>query len=317
MKSDRPSSVDPGAPPQSLRPASRLEQKTLNTEVFSLRPAQQRDRAVLVRMDSAQAGQVTSLDAPEIRLGRQLGNSIVIDDEGLSRVHARVYYDGIVYRIQDLRSSNGTYVNGTRIDEAPLTDGSVLQLGPKVCFRFSLTDENQERILQKLYENSVHDPLTGAYNRLFFLERLSAELSYAARHKAPASLLMFDVDRFKAVNDTYGHPAGDAVLKQIAATARELVRVEDVLARYGGEEFVVLLRGIGLSGAGRAAERIRVSIEKAPTLVDGQAISTTVSIGAASLACIGKPDSDALISVADRRLYLAKNGGRNRVVSQD
>jgi two-component system cell cycle response regulator len=317
VKSDRPSSVDPGAPPQSLRPASRLEQKTLNTEVFSLRPAQQRDRAVLVRMDSAQAGQVTSLDAPEIRLGRQLGNSIVIDDEGLSRVHARVYYDGIVYRIQDLRSSNGTYVNGTRIDEAPLTDGSVLQLGPKVCFRFSLTDENQERILQKLYENSVHDPLTGAYNRLFFLERLSAELSYAARHKAPASLLMFDVDRFKAVNDTYGHPAGDAVLKQIAATARELVRVEDVLARYGGEEFVVLLRGIGLSGAGRAAERIRVSIEKAPTLVDGQAISTTVSIGAASLACIGKPDSDALISVADRRLYLAKNGGRNRVVSQD
>jgi len=317
VKSDRPSSVDPGAPPQSLRPASRLEQKTLNTEVFSLRPAQQRDRAVLVRMDSAQAGQVTSLDAPEVRLGRQLGNTIVIDDEGLSRVHARVYYDGIVYRIQDLRSSNGTYVNGTRIDEAPLTDGSVLQLGPKVCFRFSLTDENQEKILRQLYENSVHDPLTGAYNRLFFLERLGAELSYAARHKAPASLLMFDVDRFKAVNDTYGHPAGDAVLRQIAATARELVRVEDVLARYGGEEFVVLLRGIGLSGAGRAAERIRASIEKAPTLVDGQTISTTVSIGAASLACIGKPDSDALISVADRRLYLAKNGGRNRVVTQD
>lgn len=316
MKSDRPTSVDPGAPPQSLRPASRLEQKTINTEVFSLRPAQQRDRAVLVRMDSGQAGHVTSLDAPEIRLGRQLGNTIVIDDEGLSRVHARVFYDGAFYRVQDLQSSNGTYVNGARIEEAPLTDGSVLQLGPKVCFRFSLTDENQEKILRQLYENSVHDPLTGVYNRHFFLERLNAELAYAGRHKAPASLLMLDVDHFKLVNDTYGHPAGDAVLKQIAATAKELVRIEDVLARYGGEEFVVLLRGIGLSGAGRAAERIRGAIEKAPTILEGQAISTTVSIGAASLACVGKPDSEALVSLADRRLYLAKHGGRNRVVSQ-
>lgn len=316
VKSDRPSSVDPGAPPLSLRPASRLEQKTLNTEVFSLRPSPSRDRAVLVRMDSAQAGHVTSLDGPEVRIGRQLGNTIVIDDEGLSRVHARVYYDGAQYRAQDLGSSNGTYVNGTRIAEAMMADGAVLQLGPKVCFRFSVTDENQERILRQLYENSVHDPLTGVHNRQFFVERLNSELAYAGRHKAPASLLMFDVDHFKQVNDTYGHPAGDAVLKNIAVRAKELVRVEDVLARYGGEEFVVLLRGIGLSGAGRAAERIRAAIEKTNTEVDGHSITSTVSIGAASLACVGKPDAEALISLADRRLYLAKHAGRNRVVTQ-
>jgi len=296
---------------------SRLEQKTLNTEVFSLRPAQQRDRAVLVRMESAQAGHVTSLDGPEVRIGRQLGNSIVVDDEGLSRSHARVYYDGTHYRVQDLGSSNGTYVNGTRINEAPLYDGAVLQLGPKVCFRFSLTDENQENILRQLYESSVHDPLTGAYNRHFFLERLNAELAYAGRHKAPASLLMFDVDHFKRVNDTYGHPAGDAVLKSIASIGMELLRVEDVLARYGGEEFVVLLRGITLSGAARAGERIRAGIEREVTRVEDHAIRVTVSIGAASLACVGRPDSEALISLADRRLYLAKHAGRNRVVAQD
>jgi diguanylate cyclase (GGDEF)-like protein len=268
-------------------------------------------------MDSAQAGHVTSLDGPEVRIGRQLGNTIVVEDEGLSRVHARVYYDGVQYRVQDLQSSNGSYVNGTRINEAPLADGAVLQLGPKVCFRFSVTDEGQEKILRHLYESSVHDPLTGAYNRHFFLERLNSELAYAGRHKAPASLLMFDVDHFKAVNDTYGHPAGDFVLKNIASVAMELLRVEDVLARYGGEEFVVLLRGIGLSGAVRAAERIRAGIERETSHVDTHAINTTVSIGAASLACVGRPDSEALISLADRRLYLAKHAGRNRVVAAD
>jgi diguanylate cyclase (GGDEF)-like protein len=300
----------------SLRPTSRLEQKTLNTEVFSIRPAQRRDRAVLVRMDSAQAGQVTSLDGPEVRIGRQLGNGIVVDDEGLSRVHARVYYDGLHYTVQDLKSSNGTYVNSQRIVEAPLADGAVLQLGPKVCFRFSLTDENQEKILRQLYESSVTDPLTGAYNRHFFLERLKAELAYAARHKAPASLLMFDVDQFKLVNDTYGHPVGDAVLRTIASTALELLRLEDLLARYGGEEFVVMLRGIALPGAARAAERIRAGIAQRPTHVAEHVIPATVSIGVASLTCVGKADSESLIALADRRLYLAKHAGRNRVVME-
>src|SRR5262249_553774 len=122
-------------------------------------------------------------------------------------------------------------------------------------------------------------------------------------------------DHFKKVNDTYGHPTGDAVLKKIASTAMDLLRVEDVLARYGGEEFVVLLRGIGLSGAARAGERIRVAIAKEPVAVDDLTIPVTVSIGGASLACVGKPDSEALISLADRRLYLAKHAGRNRVVT--
>ena len=267
-------------------------------------------------MDSIQAGQVTSLDGPEIRIGRNAINSLVVDDEGMSRSHVRVFYEGGQYFAEDLGSSNGTYVSGRRIEKLALFDGAVVQLGPRVCFRFSVTDENQENILRQLYESSVRDGLTGAYNRHFLVERLASELAYASRHNAQASVLMFDVDHFKKVNDTYGHPTGDAVLRSIAAVTLRLLRVEDVFARYGGEEFVVLLRGVSLRGAERAGERLRASIESTPTQMEGQIIPATVSVGCASLACGERPDANAIIAIADRRLYLAKRAGRNRVVAE-
>jgi two-component system cell cycle response regulator len=298
----------------SLKP-SRLEQKTLTNEGFSLWPAQQRNRAVLVRMDSVQAGHVTSVDGPEIRIGRSGDNAIVVDDDGMSRVHVRVFYEDGQYVAEDLGSSNGTYVNGERIERYALSDGVVLQLGPRVYFRFSITDEKQEKILRQLYESSVRDSLTGAYNRHFFLERFSAELAYATRHSSQASLLMFDVDHFKKVNDTYGHPAGDAVLKGVAAATTRLLRTEDIFARYGGEEFVVLLRGIGLPGAARAGERLRRALEELRTRSDDVLIAVTVSVGVVSTTCAPRPDAETLITVADRRLYAAKGAGRNRVVA--
>jgi two-component system, cell cycle response regulator len=316
VKSDPPTPFDSVASAIGAKQPSRLEQKTLTSEAFSLRPPNMRDRAVLVRMDSIQAGQVTSLDGPEIRIGRHPDNAMVIDDEGMSRVHARVFYEDGRYVAEDLGSSNGTYLNGERIDKVELYDGAVLQLGPRVCYRFSLTDEQQENVLRQLYEASVRDSLTGAYNRHFFLERLSMELAYAGRHNAQASVLMLDVDHFKKVNDTYGHPAGDAVLKNVAAATLRLLRVEDVFARYGGEEFIVLLRGVSLRGAERAAERIRVVVEELRTRVEGTLVPVTVSLGCASVACAGRLDAETLIAIADRRLYAAKRAGRNRVVAE-
>jgi two-component system cell cycle response regulator len=301
--------------PAGAQPA-RLEQKTLTAEAFSLRPPQNRDRAVLVRMDSIQAGQVTSLDGPEIRIGRNAVNAIVVDDEGMSRSHVRIYYENGQYFAEDLGSSNGTYVSGRRIEKLILFDGAVIQLGPRVCFRFSVTDENQEKILRQLYESSVRDGLTGAYNRHFLVERLASELAYAGRHNAQAAVLMFDVDHFKKINDTHGHPAGDAVLRGIAATTYRLLRAEDVFARYGGEEFIVLLRGVSLRGAERAGERLRLAIEASPTQIEGQVLSTTVSVGCASIACAERLDAETIIAIADRRLYLAKRAGRNRVVAE-
>ena len=309
--------------PQESTPAAavsaqpiRVEQKTLTADAFSLRPPQNRDRAVLVRMDSIQAGQVTSLEGPEIRIGRNTINAVVVDDEGMSRSHVRVFYENGQYFAEDLGSSNGTYVSGRRIEKLALFDGAVIQLGPRVCFRFSVTDENQESILRQLYESSVRDGLTGAYNRHFLVERLASELGYAGRHNTHASVLMFDVDHFKKVNDTHGHPSGDAVLRNIAAITHRLLRLEDVFARYGGEEFIVLLRGVSLRGAERAGERLRHAIESNPTPVEGRIIPATVSVGCASLACAERLDAAMIIAIADRRLYLAKRAGRNRVVAE-
>ncbi len=304
------------APSVSVRPPSRLEQQTLTNEVFSLRPApQESDRAVLVRMDSVQAGHVVSLGGVETRIGRHPDNNAVVDDEGISRSHARVFYREGCYFAEDLDSSNGTYVNGERIQKAVLTDGAVVQLGPRVCFRFSLTDENQEKILRKLYEASVRDGLTGAYNRHFFLERLGAEIAYAARHSSHAALLMFDVDHFKKVNDTHGHQAGDSLLKAIAASTAALLRQEDVFARYGGEEFVLLLRGVTRVGAERAGERLRHAIEKLQIPFGEKLLTATISIGCASMECTEQPSTEVLVALADRRLYVAKRNGRNRVVA--
>jgi len=315
VKSERPhlDSIEPSS--RSSYQPPRQEQKTLVNEAFSLRPPNLRKRAVLVRMDSVHAGQVTSLDGPEARIGRHPDNTIVVDDDGLSRVHARVYYYEGVYVVEDLGSSNGSYVNGQRVDARTLFEGAVLQFGPSVCFRFSITDENQEKILRQLYETSVRDGLTGAYNRHFFVERLSGEVSYASRHAAQASIVMYDVDQFKKINDTYGHQAGDDVLRNLAATTRKHLRVEDVFARYGGEEFIVLLRGVSLRGAERAAERLRQYIVEAPTESGGEVIEATVSMGCASVDCIEQRDAETLIAVADRRLYIAKGAGRNRVVA--
>ncbi|HVU05662.1 MAG TPA: GGDEF domain-containing protein [Polyangiaceae bacterium] len=313
MEKAPPSQSKP--PVVSVEPA-RLEQKTLTTEAFSLRPPKMRDRAVLVRMDGIQAGQVASLDGPETRIGRNAVNTIVVDDEGMSRSHVRVFYEDGQYFAEDLGSSNGTYVNGDRITRKTLSDGVVLQLGPRVCFRFSLTDEHQEKILRQLYESSVRDGLTGAYNRHFLKERLATEVAYAARHNSQTAVVMFDVDHFKKVNDTYGHPAGDAVLKTVSATTHRMLRTEDILARYGGEEFVLLLRGVGLTGAAKAGERLRRAIEASTTTTGGEVIRVTVSVGCATAACAERLDPDAIVSIADRRLYLAKKSGRNRVVAE-
>ncbi|HVW30054.1 MAG TPA: GGDEF domain-containing protein [Polyangiaceae bacterium] len=293
----------------------RFEQRTLtNVNVSASIPLPaQRDRAVLVRMDEGQAGQVIPADGPDLRIGRHPTSTLVIDDDGISRSHARIVRRGAAYFIEDLKSSNGTYVNGARVESVELTEGSLVQLGPRVRFRFSIVDEHQERILRQLYESSVRDALTGVFNRAYFLERLGGELAYANRHSSDASLLLLDIDHFKKINDTFGHPGGDAVLRTFAATVRKVLRVEDIFARYGGEEFIVLLRGIAIEGAARAGERLRRAVALSPTDFGAQRIECTVSIGCASLSC-GERSAQGLIATADRRLYAAKHAGRDRVI---
>lgn len=173
--------------------------------------------------------------------------------------------------------------------------------------------DNTVSLLTELHSSSTRDALTGAYNRRRFDERLRAEIAYANRHGTDVGLVMMDLDHFKEVNDTRGHLAGDRVLATVAETLQRELRTEDVLARYGGEEFAVIARGANVEQVGLLAERLRRRIEMLELRAEGAAFRVTISAGCAALSSCGGTDGESLVGAADRRLYEAKHGGRNRV----
>jgi diguanylate cyclase (GGDEF)-like protein len=276
-----------------------------------------RDRAVLQRMDGVLAGQLHVLGKTTFRIGRHPKNDLRAEDTGISRFHACIEWEADGHTIEDLDSRNGTFVGGSAITKRRLVDGDWIQLGPRVGFRYSVTDATQEELLQRLFESSTRDALTGTYNRKHFEERLNAEVAYGLRHNTEIALVLFDIDHFKRINDTHGHQIGDVVLRQVATTAGRRLRTEDVLARFGGEEFAVILRGTSRLGAGLVAERLRALVAALPAIVDGKPIPVTVSAGCASLECCKSRSPHELVAAADRRLYVAKRQGRNRVVAAD
>jgi diguanylate cyclase (GGDEF)-like protein len=294
-----------------------LKTVTLVSSVSPLTPSTNA-RGILSVIGGGEAGRVLSLAAGlSVSLGRSEKCTHRIDDASVSSLHARVVVVGKDYVLADERSTNGTFVNGARVSEpVVLRDGDRIQLGPNVLMRFALVDEHEEGALSRIYEAAHRDALTGAFNRKHFEERIEGELAYARRHGSQLSCVLLDVDHFKKVNDTYGHPAGDAVLKSTVITMSRSVRTEDVVARYGGEEFVLLVRDSSLRAAASIAERIRHTVSQSVVVFGGKEIRVTASAGVASVECCGdRRDRATLLGVADRRLYRAKQLGRNRVVS--
>jgi diguanylate cyclase (GGDEF)-like protein len=268
-------------------------------------------------LDGVHAGQVHSLDKLPTTLGRHPKNTIRVDDPSISRFHATLTRAGTRYLLEDLGSRNGSFAVSAEGTGFELEDGEAFKLGPRVSFRFALVDSDEEKLLTRLHESSTRDALTGAYNRKHFNDRLNAELAYAQRHKTNVALILMDIDHFKNVNDTLGHPAGDAILRNVASTLQARLRTEDVFARFGGEEFAILLRGVHLSGASKLAERLRAIVAKTPAIWQGNSVAVTLSAGCAALSCTDRPCEAALLEIADRRLYVAKDQGRNRVISRD
>jgi diguanylate cyclase (GGDEF)-like protein len=276
--------------------------------------------AYLLVLAGPQFGAIFPLAADrELLLGRREDADIQINDDGVSRRHASIRVVGPGALVKDLGSANGTYVDGKRVPEARVEDGARIQVGGQTALKFIWADELEARHQVKLAEGALQDPLTGLYNRRHLDERLAIELAAAQRHKRPVSVLVIDIDLFKNVNDAHGHLAGDEALKMVAFVLRAAVRREDVLSRYGGEEFVVVARETPLEGARALAERIRRAVERSHCTWNGHELGVTVSIGVTvSLGLTefvpGRSDHDVLIA-ADRALYLAKQGGRNRVVA--
>jgi two-component system, cell cycle response regulator len=275
-------------------------------------------RGVLTMMSGPETGRVHPIpEGGVLTLGRAPDCGIRIDDASVSGRHANIARIAGDYVFSDARSTNGSFVNDARVTTPiQLRDGDRIQLGSTTFLRFSLVSVEEEAALRRVYEAGVRDGLTGVYNRKHLEDHLDAEVSYANRHQSALSIVMLDIDHFKKVNDTYGHVAGDAVIRAFAAILTRALRAEDIVARYGGEEFTIVARGIDVQAAAVMAERVRHAVTQQIVPFGPHQIRFTSSAGVASLACCGpKRDRLSLVGLADQRLYRAKEQGRNRVVA--
>lgn len=270
--------------------------------------------AYLIVLSGRSVGKMYKLPIGEHHLGRSVDAEIRLDDEGVSRLHAKMVRgdDGIV-ELVDLESTNGTYVNGAKIRNFTLSDGDRIQVGSVTILKFSYQDSLEEQFQQQLYESATRDPLTQAYNKRFFNEQLDKDFSHAQRHHLPLSLLMLDVDHFKRVNDTHGHPAGDHVLQRMAATIMGSLRTEDAFCRIGGEEFAIIMRDCSSAEANQLAERLRRLVGSTHFVYGGVTLPVTISLGVSSLDRNRHDAAATLVEEADQCLYEAKRTGRNRV----
>jgi two-component system cell cycle response regulator len=256
-------------------------------------------------------GRRIPLALPSLTIGRDAVCDVVVPIDGISRRHCElVQRDGV--RLRDLGSTNGTWLNGRVLepDEEPL-----LQTGDRVelvgvAFKFLAGNDLEAQYHEELYQLAIVDGLTRVFNRRYLMDFLTREISRCRRHTRPLSLLLFDIDHFKQINDRFGHSAGDHVLRTIVEVAREGVRREECLARYGGDEFAIVMPETEIAGARIVAERMRGRVECHAFEAGGRAIPVTISVGVAAL----QPetaDAEAMLAAVDAQLYAAKQAGRN------
>ncbi len=274
---------------------------------------QQRNRAYLVVLAGVSAGEMFKIQNEKTVIGRGPTVSIRLNDEGVSREHCQLVVEGEKVCLEDMGSTNGTFCNGIRVQRRELTDGDKIMVGSTTILKFTYHDYLDEVFQRQMYESALRDGLTKIFNKKYFTDYLEKEFSYAARHSAPLALIFLDIDHFKKINDTWGHPAGDSVLSELSRLMSELVRSEDVLARFGGEEFTVLCRGTDLPGAHVVAERLRKTVEARAFVFNGKTIPVTISLGVAAVPDGGIKDDPTFLAAADRAMYEAKRSGRNRV----
>jgi two-component system, cell cycle response regulator len=273
--------------------------------------------AYLVVLAGSNVGEMYKVEKERTVMGRGDAVDIRLFDEGISREHAQVLQEkgpqGTQNILEDMGSTNGTFCNGTRVQRQALGDGDKILLGSTTILKFSYQDKLDEMFQRQMSESALRDGLTRAFNKRYFTERLESEYLYAVRHASPVSLLFLDIDHFKRINDVHGHPAGDAVLVELARVIVGALGAEDIFSRYGGEEFAVISRGTETPEAEALAERLRHAIEEHVFRFEEKTIPVTVSVGVARAPRKGVASASDLVAVADETMYVAKRSGRNRV----
>src|SRR5262249_42309539 len=267
--------------------------------------------AALVVICGPELGRKYDLRTFPIQIGRAATAHIQVDQESISRSHAELTTEKDSVVLRDLGSTNGTFVNDERIENYTLRNGDLVKIG-RTIFKFIGGGNIETQYHEEIYRLTTVDGLTQIANRRFFEDTLEREVSRSHRYGRDLSLVMMDLDRFKDVNDSYGHLSGDQVLKRVAQALQERIRREDTLARYGGEEFALLLPGVAATGARQVAERLRRLVEPQKCGFGKRSVAITLSLGVASLS-EQLTEAAALIRLADTKLYEAKSLGRNRV----
>ncbi|TVQ28107.1 MAG: GGDEF domain-containing protein [Wenzhouxiangella sp.] len=272
-----------------------------------------RHAACLVVIRGDRLGARVDLGEKPVVIGRGSDADFQIASRSVSRSHCRIWLrDGQVW-IEDLRSTNATYVNDERIDRKRLADGDQVRIGKSVL-KFLAAGNLEVSYLNELRDHAMRDELTDLYNRRHFMQTLADTLSDCIRQRdAQMVLAIIDIDFFKEINDRIGHLAGDAVLRQLARVLAERVRADDTLARIGGEEFAVLMPKTPIHAAREVCERLRAAVSEASfELDDGQREKVTISIGFSDFGAEMDSMSE-LLKRADAYLYEAKSAGRDQV----
>jgi diguanylate cyclase (GGDEF)-like protein len=291
------------------------DQQTTVTDAGRALPAPSGEASLVViyATDKRAQGRRKLLGPGPVRVGRMADNDIVLDDDTVSRRHARLEKRGDVWVVMDAGSRNGTLVNDREItDVVTLARGDRVQIGSTV-FKYLSGRDAETDFYEEIYQLTITDNLTQVRNRRYLEDELEREVSRARRFERPMSVLLLDIDFFKRVNDDHGHLVGDAVLRDVAQIARRRVRHYDTVARYGGEEFAVLMPETSLTDAARVARDLGEAITQSVVEYRGVRVSVTVSIGCAEM-CAGD-DAASVLGRADERLYAAKRAGRNRVMT--
>jgi diguanylate cyclase (GGDEF)-like protein len=250
-------------------------------------------------------------------LGREKVNDIALNDGKVSKVHCEISVirsgKGVdqIYLL-DLDSTNGTFINGDAVVQAPLRGGDKVQVGDTIL-QLSFSDEIEREYHAKLFDFAARDALTGMYNKRFIINELENYCRIARRSSRAFSIIMIDIDDFKNINDRYGHLSGDEYLKRFAGLIHASLRDQDIAGRVGGEEFLIILPETAIDGALQLAVRIRKRVEEFVMEHQGYKIRTTISAGVCQYECKLK-DTGEFLELADQALYEAKRSEKNKVM---
>lgn len=268
--------------------------------------------ACIVVIYGPELGRRAALGRAVFEMGRSSKSDLCLDEESVSRHHARITHGEDGFVIEDLGSTNGTQINDVPAKgPTSLTHGDQIKVGRSIL-KFMSGENLEMNYHEEIYRLMTVDALTQTYNKRYFNEALEREFNRSGRYQRELSLVMFDVDRFKTINETHGHVAGDSLLRQLALAIRVKLRQQDIFARIGGEEFGVLLPEVTLDGARVIAEKIRKIVEATTTMHEDKSITCTVSVGVTSFTpAIESPT--AFYRAARAKLDEAKASGTNSI----